>query len=258
MRPAGVALLGLGEAGSAIASDLVARGVRVLGWDPASPEGVAGVETTASPGDAAAGADVVLSVNSQAAAVAAARSVAGALTTRHLYADLNTASAAVKRAVAAEIAPSGAAFVDVALLAPVPGKGVRTPALASGPGAARFGATFGELGMPVEVLGDVPGDAATRKLLRSVFMKGVAAAALESLSAARAAGCETWLRDEIVAVLTSADEALLDRLVEGSRRHARRRADEMDAAAALVAELGVEPHVAAGARDVLRALAGER
>ena len=54
--------------------------------------------------------------------------------------------------------------------------------------------------MPVEVLGGEPGAAAARKLLRSVFMKGLAASCVESLRAARAAGCEDWMRAEIEAV----------------------------------------------------------
>ena len=55
-------------------------------------------------------------------------------------------------------------------------------------------------------------------------------------------------------MLTAADEGLVDRLVSGSRQHARRRVDEMDAAAAVVAELGLEPHVAEAAAAVLRSL----
>ena len=247
-------MLGLGEAGGAIAAGLVAHGVRALGWDPDPARVVEGVERAASAAEAAGGADVVLSVNAQSAALPAAFSVAGVLTPRHLYADLNTASAGVKREVAAVVAPSGAAFADVALLAPVPGNGLRTPCLVSGPGAERFAGVFGGLGMPVEALGPDPGEAATRKLLRSVFMKGLAAAVQESLAAADAAGCAPWLRNEIVSTLAAADAALVDRLVEGSRLHARRRVEEMEAAAALVRELGLEPHVADAATRVLRAL----
>ena len=77
---------------------------------------------------------------------------------------------------------------------------------------------FGPLGMPVEVVSELPGDAATLKLLRSVFMKGIAAAAIESLEAAEAAGRREWLEGQLAAVL---GEPLLQRLVEGSRRHAR-------------------------------------
>ena len=108
------------------------------------------------------------------------------------------------------------------------------------PGAQAFADVFGPLGMPVEVVSDRPGDAATLKLLRSVFTKGLAASVLESLSAAAAAGHAAWLRGEIASVL---GEPLLERLVEGSKRHAARRVDEMEAACELLLELGVEPRV---------------
>jgi 3-hydroxyisobutyrate dehydrogenase-like beta-hydroxyacid dehydrogenase len=49
----------------------------------------------------------------------------------------------------------------------------------------------------VDVLPGPPGAAAARKLVRSVFYKGLAAAVTEALRAARAAGCEPWLRDNI-------------------------------------------------------------
>jgi 3-hydroxyisobutyrate dehydrogenase-like beta-hydroxyacid dehydrogenase len=46
------------------------------------------------------------------------------------------------------------------------------------------------LGAAVEVVGEKPGEAALRKLLRSVFFKGMAAAVLEALEAARKFGLE--------------------------------------------------------------------
>jgi 3-hydroxyisobutyrate dehydrogenase-like beta-hydroxyacid dehydrogenase len=257
VAPLTVALLGLGEAGSAIAGDLVAAGAVVRGFDPAGVQGLAGVELAADAGAAAAGSEVVLSVNAATAAVAVAGSAAGALGPGQVYADLNAAGAALKRAVADVVAPTGAAFADVALMAPVPGNGLRTPALVSGPGASAFADKLGALGMPVEVLGDEPGQAAARKLLRSVFMKGLAAASIESLRAARAAGCEPWLRDEIAATLARADEQLLDRLLDGSARHAARRVGEMRDARELLGELGVEPRVTVAAEDWLAQLERE-
>jgi 3-hydroxyisobutyrate dehydrogenase-like beta-hydroxyacid dehydrogenase len=156
------------------------------------------------------------------------------------------------------VAPTGAQFADVALMGVVPRDGLRTPALVSGPGARAFAARLGPLGMPVEVLGDEPGAAATRKLLRSVFMKGLAASCLESLRAARAAGCEDWMREEIVGVLERGDEALLERLVTGSAQHATRRIAEVADARELLAELGVEPRVTGAAGGWLAELEGER
>ena len=54
--------------------------------------------------------------------------------------------------------------------------------------AEAFAAALRPLGMPVEVVSDRAGDAAEMKLLRSVFMKGLAASAIESLDAAGAQG----------------------------------------------------------------------
>jgi 3-hydroxyisobutyrate dehydrogenase-like beta-hydroxyacid dehydrogenase len=241
-EPVAVAVLGLGEAGAAIAGDLIEAGARVVGFDPRS--GVADRVPRADSAEAAVdGAQIVLSVNSGDAALPAARSVAASLAHGQLFADLNSSGAPLKRELAAVVESSGALFADVALMAPVPGRGVRTPALVSGSGAELFAQHLGRLGMPVEVVGPEPGQAAVRKLLRSVFMKGLAASAIEALSAAAAAGCEDWLREEIAAALTSADSALLERLETGSRRHAARRVHEVRDASALLRELGVEPRV---------------
>jgi Domain of unknown function (DUF1932) len=69
---------------------------------------------------------------------------------------------------------------------------------------------------------------------------------------ADAAGHARWLEGEIAAVVGA---PLLERLVEGSRRHAVRRVDEMEAACELLLELGVEPRIAAASAAVLAELA---
>ena len=148
-------------------------------------------------------------------------------------------------------------FADVALMEPVPDWGVRTPALASGAGAERFATAFARFGMPVTAVGAEPGAAAARKLARSVFMKGQAAAIGEALAAAERLGCEDWLYAEHRELARRrADGRLLRRLVEGSRRHAGRRVDEMAAAVAMLEELDVEPRVAAASEAWLRSLVG--
>jgi 3-hydroxyisobutyrate dehydrogenase-like beta-hydroxyacid dehydrogenase len=258
VAPLTVALLGLGEAGSAIAGDLVAAGASVSGFDPARPETPAGVRLAVDARGAVVDSDVVLSLNAASAAVDAAASAASGLRAGQVYADLNSTAASVKRAVAEVVSPTGAAFADVALMDVVPGHGLRTPALVSGPGAEDFARRLSPLGMPVEILGAEPGTAATRKLLRSVFMKGLAASCLESMRAARAAGCEDWMREEIIDVLTTADGALLDRLLTGSARHAARRVHEVRDARELLTELGVESRVALAAEGWLTQLEGER
>lgn len=252
-----VTVLGLGEAGARIAADLVRSGVEVHGFDPFAPSTPAGVARADDPAAAADGSTVVLALTTSSTALAAAESTLPGLRADTIYADLNSASPSLKRDLAALVEDAGARFADVALLGPIPAKGLETPALASGGGALAFAETFSPLGMPVEVVSDRAGDAATRKLLRSVFMKGLAASALESTHAAEAAGHAEWLRQEIGAVL---GEPLLERLLDGSRRHALRRVDEMEAACDLLLELAVEPRVARASAAVLAELAsrGER
>jgi 3-hydroxyisobutyrate dehydrogenase-like beta-hydroxyacid dehydrogenase len=245
-----IAVLGLGEAGGAFARDLLAAGAVVRGYDPAVPA-TGGVLDTGSEAEAADGADLVLSVNSASAAVDA---LTAGLATAAMWADLNTASPGTKRRLAEIAAGRGVPFADVAIMAPVPGLGLRVPMLATGDAAAEVAATLRPFGAAVEVMAGPAGLAAERKLLRSVFFKGLAAAVVEALTAARAAGCEDWLRELIESELTRADAATVGRLVSGSYRHAVRRTAEMAAAAEMLDELGVPADVASAARDHLSRL----
>ena len=246
-----VGVLGLGEAGGTIASGLAAAGCLVRGWDPVVERVAAGVDRTETPIGAVAGAELVLSLTTAAHAADAASSVASALGAGQLYADLNTTAPTLKREVAATIGAIGVAFADVALLGPVPARALGTPALVSGDGAERFAEHLRPFGMPVEIVGGEPGDAAGLKLLRSVFMKGLAASVLESIEGARVRGADDWLRREIADVL---GEPLLERLLSGSVTHAERRRDEMEAAAGYLEELGVEPRVTRAAAAWLESL----
>ena len=243
------AVLGLGEAGGEIARDLVAAGADVRGYDPLvdPPDGVAGRSGDA---DAVRDADLVLSVNSAHDAMPALEDSLPALAPGTIWADLNTTTPALKAALA-NTAGSSVPVVDVALMAPVPGKGVRTPMLVSGTGAAGYAEILSGFGADVTIQPGPAGEAISRKLLRSVFYKGLAAAVVEALAAAEAAGCGRWLHDHIGAELAGFDEHTIDRLVDGTHAHARRRADEMTAASEQLLELGVKPLIAAATRDLL-------
>jgi len=252
-----VAVLGLGEAGSQIAAGLCSAGAAVRGFDPRVPAG-AGVTQCTGDADACRGADVVLALTSAHEAEETLRQALPGIGAAALYAEMNTASSGLKARLAELAGSAGIAFADIALMSPVPGNGLRTPMLASGPAAERFADMLGRLGATVEVLPGPPGTAAARKLVRSVFYKGLAAAVLESLRAARAAGCEDWARENIRHELASASPETLDRLERGSVRHARRRVDEMAAASELLRDLGVAPRVAGASQQWLRQLVAEQ
>ncbi|UJW31618.1 DUF1932 domain-containing protein [Saccharothrix sp. AJ9571] len=252
-KPVTIAVLGLGEAGGAIARDLAGAGAVVRGYDPAVEAGD-GIIGATSEADAAAGADLVLSVTS-AKAAAGALQAAVEVMTGGVWADLNTASPEAKRTLAGIAESHGVAFTGVSIMAPVPGLGLRVPMLASGAAATSAQRILNSFGAAVDVIEGDAGLAAERKLLRSVFFKGLAAATVEALEAARAAGCEDWLRDNIAGELTRADSSTVDRLVDGTRQHAVRRTDEMAAAADMLRDLGVEPAIASASRDLLARLA---
>jgi 3-hydroxyisobutyrate dehydrogenase-like beta-hydroxyacid dehydrogenase len=248
-----IAVLGLGEAGAAIAEDLARAGGDVRGFDP-KVDAPPGVEPRDSDADAARDADVVLSVNSARDAMDALVQAMPALRRGTLWADLNTASPGAKADLAETAGRVGVEVADVALMAPVPGRGMHTPMVASGPGARRYAHELATFGLLVEVLDGPAGVAISRKLLRSVFLKGLAAALIEALDGARAAGCEGWLIENVSRELAEFGPAAVERLVAGTHKHARRRADEMDAAAQQLSELGVEPRIALATRDALRAI----
>jgi len=245
-----IAVLGLGEAGAAFASDLVTAGARVRGYDPVAPA-PPGVEVHDDEASATRGADLVLSVNSASAALDALSAGAGAMPAGAVWADLNTGSPGLKTELDLQARAAGRVFADVAIMAPVPGLGLQVPFLASGEGAGRVRAVLTPLGAEVRLQPGPPGEAARRKLLRSVFFKGLAAAVVEALEAAEAAGCSDWLSGNIADELEGAGPQTVRRLVEGSHTHAGRRADEMSAATRMLEELGVEPLVAAASRDLL-------
>jgi 3-hydroxyisobutyrate dehydrogenase-like beta-hydroxyacid dehydrogenase len=251
-----IAVLGLGEAGSLIARDLVTAGAVVRGYDPAVSAGE-GITGTGSEAEAADGADLVLSVNSEKAAVGALRAALGAMRPGTVWADLNTAAPGVKSELAEIGRTRGVPVTDIAMMAPVPGRGLRVPMLASGEAADRVAARLSALGADIEVLDGPAGLAACRKLLRSVFYKGMAASIVEALEAARAAGYEDWLREHIAEELVKADASTVDRIVTGTRRHAVRRGAEMEAAARMLTEFGVAPLMADASRALHERIAGQ-
>jgi 3-hydroxyisobutyrate dehydrogenase-like beta-hydroxyacid dehydrogenase len=253
-----VAVLGLGEAGSLLARDLVRGGAHVRGWDPDQRGDLSEIPLAPNLAAAVSGAEIVISVNWAIVAHAVAREALPMLGRGTIYAEHNTAGPTLKKEVAAIVAPSGARFVDVAMMAPVPPLGMHVPMFMAGSGAEDLAIFYRRFGTPVTVVGTEPGEANARKLCRSVFFKGMSAAVWEALEAARAAGVEDWLRSDITSTFVNADAKLIDRLVDGTAKHAARRAHEMHDAAALLAELGVPATIAAATAESLERIAAER
>lgn len=250
-------VLGLGETGLDFAERLVAAGAPVYTYDPdpalvAPPPAV----RCADEREVAAASDVVLSVVTARNASAALDAARDALRPGLLWADLNTASPQAMRDLYAEVTATGAGFVDVSIMARVPGRSIGVPMIASGPRAAEFAGLLAPFGAHVDVLDAPAGAAAERKLLRSVFYKGMASAIVEAVTAARARGVGDWIVADIGRELAGLDTAAVLPIVESTVAHASRRADEMTAAAEMLDGFGVPSDIAAAAAAQLRRLAG--
>lgn len=226
------AVIGLGEAGATYARGLQERGADVVGFDVRVA--LDDVRSANSASEAASGADVVLSLVRADAAYEVAAEVAPVLGDA-LFADLNTGSAALKLELEGVI---GDSFADVAVMAPVARAGVRTRLLTSGPGATRFADAVSEFDVPIEIVSSTSGDAAGLKLLRSVFVKGLAAVAFEAYTAADQRGVGDWILAEMAGELGPDGAELVDHLLAGTRRHAERRLHEMQAAREHLASIG--------------------
>lgn len=242
-----VAVLGLGEAGSLYAQGFVSAGRRVVGFDPADVPTPDGVVRAATVADAVDGADLVLGLTGAAHAEAVFDAARPHLSPGAVFVEMNSASPSLKRRLAARA--DGVPVADVAVVGSVPEGGARTALVVSGDGAEATAAEFRALGAPVEVLAAEAGAAARRKLLRSVFMKGLGALVVETLAAGEAAGDLDWVRGQVAGQLAGG-EAWMDRLATGTVKHGVRRSSESSAAAQVLRELGVSPTMTLAAADL--------
>lgn len=250
-------IIGLGEAGRLYAIGLRDLGHTVRGYDPFTTLNEAGITQHDDIFNALADADAVFSLVGASSARTVASQALGGMPNGAVYADLNTASPETKAALGAEADRLGVLFADVAVLAPVPRAGIRTPLTASGAGADRLAELLLPLDIPIESIGGKAGDAAGRKLLRSLFMKGLAAVILETIAAASAAGQEGWVRAQIAAELGQDGAGFMDRLIDGSHAHAARRVHEVADALDFIASLGSPAWVTEATHRWLSALDAE-
>lgn len=250
-----IAILGLGEAGSHFANDLVKLGVNVIGYDPNPLRKIdASIELKSSNAEAIKNADIIFSANLSSVSIEIAEELAGVLEPHQFFCEMNTSGPEKKKKIAEILKSSEVKVIDLAIMAPVPPKGIFTPLLASGEYAGEFLEKVKVLNLDLKILENSQiGEAAARKLLRSIVYKGIAAVVCEAMEAGEAFGMETYIRGQISSLIGGNNE-IIDRFVEGSRTHAVRRMHEMEAVIEMLEGQGVEPIVTRGTRDNLEKL----
>lgn len=250
-----VAVLGLGEAGSHFANDLSQMGVIVTGYDPKPIRQLNDAVTVEKSNlEAAQDADIILSVNLSSVSIRVAEEIKEVLKPHQFFCEMNTSGPEKKQKIATILAPCDAKIVDLAIMAPVPPKGILTPLLASGKFAGDFLTKINPLNLDISMVenGQI-GDAATRKLLRSIVYKGIAAVICEATEAGKVFGMENYIRAQICSLI-GGDNDLINRFIEGSHTHAIRRMQEMEAVVEMLEAQGVEPIVTRATRNNLEKL----
>lgn len=250
-----VAILGLGEAGSHFANDLVKLGVEVTGFDPNPVRKLhENIILAKSNLEAVKKADIVFSANLSSVSIEIAEELKDVLKSHQFFCEMNTSGPEKKIKIAEILKNSGVKVIDLAIMAPVPPKGIMTPFLASGENAIEFLEKVKSLNLDLkQVENGKIGDAATRKLLRSIVYKGIAAVVCEAMEAGEAFGMESYIRGQIGSLIGGNDD-LIDRFMEGSRTHALRRMHEMEAVIEMLEAKGLDPIVTRGTRNNLEKL----
>jgi putative dehydrogenase len=219
-----ITVIGPGDAGSLLARDLATAGAEVIGFDLSPlPESSSRVAETMD--EAVTGANIVLSLNSSSAALRAAERASALLPEGAIYADLNTATPALKRKLAEKFAPD--AFVDVAMMSPVSATGEQSVLAVAGPAAQTFIDRLTPLGLTLELVSDVVGQAAARNLTRSMLSKVLAGAVIDYMWAAEAMGLEDWAHDEMLRAFDAMTRDTATGYLEETVRNAKRREIEM-------------------------------
>ncbi|WP_309083023.1 DUF1932 domain-containing protein [Chelativorans sp.] len=220
----------------------------------------AGVRMEPTVAEAVAAADWVIAAVTAASSLAAAKSVDQALRPGQVYIDINSVSAGVKRQTAALLAPRGAVYVDMAVMSPVHPRGHRSPVLVAGEFDRDLLDLFAKLGFDLEFVGAETGMAATIKMVRSLFVKGLEAITVQAMVAAHRAGC----LDRVFASLAKSFpqfewERFVGYQFERVATHGVRRAAEMRESALAMRELGLpEGEALAAAIAELQSAVGER
>lgn len=253
-----IAFIGFGEAGQTISRGLLGeakpaiRTYDILFDDPANGGKLKraaeslGVAIARDHAEAVREADLVFLAVTASSSLEAARSCLPGLRKGQLFLDINSVSPRRKLETAALLAPTGAAYVDVAVMAPVAPYLHKVPCLIGGPGAAALAPRALALGMKMELISAEVGQASAIKMFRSIVVKGLEALLLESMLAASEYKVEARVLASLQETFPGIDwEQLSGTMIERVVSHGKRRAAEMREVAETLEGIGLDPIMAA-------------
>ena len=184
----------------------------------------------------------ILSTVTTQVAKSVAQTVAPMLKPGQIYVDFNSTCPSAKVEISKIIAPTGADFVEGAILGAVGATGAKTRIFTAGEKRQEIADLFNRMGMNVQPYWRQIGKASTFKMLRSIFSKGAEVLLLEMLVAAKRADIDKDLWEDITKFMSSKP---FDKIGDNwMRSHAvahERRYYEMLQVVETMKELNVEP-----------------
>ena len=262
-----IALIGVGEVGRCLAPVLapLSDGPLVL-CDRAATDATKNLArrldgaVRSDLGDWIATCDVIAACADGGATGAIADAVATHGRSGQILLDFATAAPAAKTAASHRLAAGGQHYVDIAIMGAIAIGGAATPLLAAGaadqPAVRICGDRLIAAGLRLTWLDDaVAGDAASLKLLRSAFTKGLEALAVECLTAADHFGVRETLYDVLADIDATPLPRFLDMLVTTHLVHAERRLSEIEQAEAQLRDAGLPVRLLPAVRSLFRATA---
>lgn len=247
-----IAIIGFGEVGATFARAMKEHGADIAVYDALLDDSEKGKSVRArienaglratSLEQAVRSAQYVLAMVTTMAARSAAAAAAQVLRPGQVYVDMNSTSPSAKQDIAAIIAPSGADFVEAAIIGAIGVSGARTEILTGGPRSPEVAQALTELGLRVSHYAEEIGKASMFKMLRSIFSKGMEALLLETMIAGQSAG----IADDLWADMTrlfqqNGFEAVASNWMTTHAIAYERRFHEMEQVVETMEEIGVEP-----------------
>ena len=169
-----------------------------------------------------------------------------------IYIDVSASNPTVKQKINHNICGTGVKFVDAAMMGPLPVYKHKVPILASGSGTDAFIELLSPYGMDISKVSDKPGDASAVKLIRSIYMKGIAALLLEMLEAAHRYHVEELVIGSISETMDGKSfHETMNRLVTGTAIHAVRRAAELAGSIDMLESSNIDATMSKAAKDKL-------
>ena len=202
----------------------------------------ANVELLDAPKEVVSQGDVIIAAVPPNYTLDACKSVADYLKPGQIYADVSASTPNTKKKIWDILEHKGILFADAAMLGSLPLDKHKVPISVSGSGAQAFFEALSPMGMQITVINERAGDASAIKLIRSIFMKGIAALMVETTQA----GMHYGVAEQVVASIGKSldgipfEEHFTFQIV-GSAIHAKRRGSEVAGSVEMCGEAGV-PH----------------